>query len=92
MTIEQAAFHALDAWQSEVYHRGLKQFTGIERGQYQLAVSQRNHIGLAIRAFVRLEVHRMRSGISWFKARSGIIRAAMRAYLAHPSISLEATA
>jgi len=28
----------------------------IERGQYRLEVSQRNHIGLAIRAFVRLEV------------------------------------
>jgi hypothetical protein len=33
MTIEQAAFHGLDAWQIEVYHRGLKQFTGVERGQ-----------------------------------------------------------
>jgi hypothetical protein len=32
MTIEVAAFHALDAWQIEVYHRGLKQFTGVERG------------------------------------------------------------
>jgi hypothetical protein len=27
MTIEQAAFHALDAWQIEFYHRGPKQFT-----------------------------------------------------------------
>ena len=33
-------FHALEAWQIEVYHRGLKQFTGIERGQYRLEVSQ----------------------------------------------------
>jgi len=57
--IQEAAFHALDAWQIEVYHRGLKQFTGIERAHYRLEVSQRNHIGLAIRAFVRLEVHRL---------------------------------
>jgi len=92
MTLEQAAFYALDAWQIEVYHRGIKQFTGVERGQYRLEVSQRNHIGLAIRAFVRLEVHRMRTGISWFDAKTGIIRSAMRLYLAHPTITLGSTA
>lgn len=92
MTIEQAAFHALDAWQVEVYHRGLKQFTGIECGQYRLEVAQRNHIALAIRAFVRLEVHRLQTGISWFEAKTGIIRAAIRAYLAHPAFTLCSTA
>jgi hypothetical protein len=92
MTIEQAAFYALDAWQIEVYHRGLKQFTGIERAPCRLEVSQRNHIGLAIRAFVRLEVHRMHFGVSWFEAKTGIIRSAMRQYLAHPTINLQSTA
>ena len=92
MRIEQAAFHALDAWQVEVYHRGLKQFSGIECGQYRLEVSQRNHIGLAIRAFVRLEVHRLQTGISCFDAKTGIIRAAIRAYLAHPAFTLCSTA
>jgi hypothetical protein len=92
MTIEQAAFYALDAWQVEVYHRGLKQFTGIERAQYRLEVSQRNHIGLAIRAFVRLELHRLSTGISWFEAKTGIIRSAIRQYLAQPSITLCSTA
>jgi len=92
MTIEEAAFYALDAWQVEVYHRGLKQFTGVECAQYRLEVSQRNHIGLAIRAFVRLEAHRLHSGISWFEAKTGIIRSAMRQYLAHPTISLLSTA
>ena len=51
MTIEQCAWLALDVWQVEVYHRGLKQFTGIERAQFRLALAQRNHIGLALRAF-----------------------------------------
>lgn len=92
MSIEQAAFYALDAWQIEVYHRGLKQFTGIESGQYRLETSQRNHIGLAIRAFLRLEYHRMRFNTSWFELKMGIIRAAMRHYLANPSIALESTA
>jgi len=92
MTIEEAAFYALDAWQVEVYHRGLKQFTGVEQAQYRLEVSQRNHIGLAIRAFVRLETHRLHSGISWFEAKTNIIRSAMRHYLAHPIITLQPTA
>jgi putative transposase len=92
MTIEEAAFYALDAWQVEVYHRGLKQFTGVEQAQYRLEISQRNHIGLAIRAFVRLEIHRLHSGISWFEAKTSIIRSAMRQYLTHPTITLQPTA
>ena len=92
MNLEEAAFHALDAWQIAVYHRGLKQFTGIERAQYRLEVSQRNHISLAIRAFVRLEVHRLRSGISWFEAKTSILRSAVRQYLTQPSFTLHSTA
>ena len=92
MSIQQAADYALDAWQIEVYHRGLKQFTGIERGQFRLEVAQRNHIGLAIRAFVRLEVHRLQRHISYLEAKTAIIRDAIRAYLAHPTLVLEATA
>jgi hypothetical protein len=57
-----------------------------------LEISQRNHICLAIRAFVRLEVHRFHSGIYWFEAKTGIIRSAMRQYLAHPTITLHPTA
>jgi putative transposase len=92
MTIQQAADYALDAWQIEVYHRGLKQFTGIERGQFRLEIAQRNHIGLAIRAFVRLEAHRLQRQISYFEAKTAIIRHAIRAYLAHPTLVLEPTA
>lgn len=92
MTIEEAAFYALDAWQVEVYHRAIKQFTGIENAQYRLEVSQRNHIGLAIRAFVRLEFHRLHSGVSWFEAKTSIIRSAIRHYLAYPTITLRPTA
>ena len=92
MSLEACAFHALDAWQVEVYHRGLKQFTGVERGQFRLEVSQRNHIGLAIRAFIRLEAHRLQTGVSWFVSKAHIIRDAIRAYLAHPTIILDSTA
>ena len=67
MCRREATFYALDAWQIEVYHRDIKQFTSIENAQHRLEVSQRNHIGLAMRAFVRLEFHRLHSGISWLE-------------------------
>ena len=72
------------SWGIEEYHRGLKQFTGVERCQARAARSQRNHIGCALRAFVRLEYHRFTTGVSWFAAKMGIIREAVRKYLANP--------
>lgn len=92
MTLEECAFRALDAWQIEVYHRGLKQNTGVERGQFRLSTAQKNHIALAIRAFIRLEVYRLKTGLSWFEAKQIIIRQAIRAYLKHPTYVLSATA
>ena len=91
MTISQAAEYALDAWQIEVFHRGLKQFTGIEQSQHRKEKPQRNHIGLALRAFLRLEAHRLQTGVSWFDAKMSIIRDAIRAYLAHPEYTLPAS-
>ena len=88
MPITEAAEHALSAWQIEVYHRGLKQFTGIEKSQHRKEKAQRNHIGLALRAFLRLEVYRLRKGISWFEAKTNIIRDAIRAYLSDPVYTL----
>jgi hypothetical protein len=72
------------SWGIEEYHRGLKQFTGVERCQARAERCQRNHIGCAIRAFVRLEYHRFTTGVSWFAAKMGIIREAVRKYLANP--------
>jgi len=79
------------AWGIEEYHRGLKQHTEVERCQARLARSQRNHIGCAIRAFVRLEWHRFTTGISWFEAKWSVIREAVRAFLAEPRYRLPET-
>ena len=73
------------AWMIETYHRGIKQFCGIERCQARSATAQRNHIELALRAFLRLEYHSFVKGISWFEAKTSIIRDAVRAYLAQPT-------
>ena len=72
------------SWMIETYHRGIKQFCGIERCQARSAIAQRNHIELALRAFLRLEFHCFVKGISWFEAKTSIIREAVRAYLANP--------
>ncbi|HXV41631.1 MAG TPA: IS701 family transposase, partial [Anaerolineae bacterium] len=73
------------SWMIETYHRGIKQFCGIERCQARSATAQRNHIELALRAFLRLEFHSFVKGISWFEAKTSLIRNAVRAYLAHPT-------
>ena len=92
MTDAQRQLLADRAWLVEVYHRALKQFTGIERGQFRVERSQRNHIGLALRAYVRLELHRWRTRISICTSKLDIIRAAVRQYLAHPTYCLPSTA
>lgn len=77
-----------EAWAIENFHRGIKQFSGIERCQARSRRAQRNHIGLALRAFLRLEVHSYKTGVSWFEAKTSIIREAVRAYLAKPLFTL----
>jgi hypothetical protein len=77
-----------EAWAVETYHRGLKQYTGVERCQLRAARAQRNHIGLAIRALVRLEYYRSTTSVTWFQAKWGVIREAVRAYLAEPRYRL----
>jgi putative transposase len=80
------------SWSIENYHRGLKQCCGVEKAQVRGRHAQRNHIGLAIRAFLRLEHHAFTTGVSWYEAKARIIRGAVRAYLAKPLYNLPSTA
>lgn len=80
------------AWGIEVYHRGVKQHCGVERAQVRAARAQRNHITCALRAFLRLEQHRLVTGTSWWEAKMSLIRDALRQYLAHPRYTLTSTA
>ena len=80
------------SWSIEEYHRGLKQFTGVDRCQVRSARGQRNHVASAIRAFVRLEYYRYTTGRSWFEAKWSIVRDAVRQYLANPRYTLPTTA
>ena len=73
-----------EAQNIEGYHRGLKQECHIERCQARKARKQRNHIMLALRAFVRLEWKRYNGGISRWALKQDIIRPAVGAYLQQP--------
>lgn len=76
---------AKQAWGIEEYHRGLKQCRSIERSHVRKATAQIAHILLPLRAFVRLEMNRLKGVISsWYAAKQAIIRPAIRAYLTHP--------
>ena len=76
------------SWKIEEYHRGLKQFCGVESCQARKSQSQRAHIMLSLRAFLRLEVERLRMGMSWFESKRRIIREAIREYIKYPIYSL----
>lgn len=82
----------LAGWGIETYHQGLKQCCGIEQAQVRSQGAQRRHLGLALRAFLRLEAHRLRSGISWYEAKVRLIREAVRVYLTQPLYTLPSTA
>ena len=71
-------------WAIENYHRGLKQCCGAERCQARAGRAQRNHIGMAIRAFARLSWHFYTTGISWYEAKTAIVREAIRSYRSKP--------
>jgi hypothetical protein len=78
-------------WGIKIYHRGIKQCCGVERSQVRKATKQFGHIMLSLRAFLRLELKRLR-GISWYESKLSVIRGAVRAYLTNPAITLASSA
>jgi putative transposase len=79
---------AKKSWKIEEYHRGIKQFCGVEKCQARKEESQRAHIMFSLRAFLRLELQRIKSGISWFESAIKIRRVAVTAYLNNPLYTL----
>ncbi|AKB50630.1 hypothetical protein MSBRW_1377 [Methanosarcina barkeri str. Wiesmoor] len=71
---------AKKSWKIEEYHRGIKQLCGVEKCQARKEESQRAHIKLSLRAFLRLELQRIKSGISWFESAMKSERVAVTEY------------
>jgi putative transposase len=92
MTEEKRQELERKGWGIEVYHRGLKQCCGVERAHVRKAISILGHLLLALRAFLRLEAYRLRTGVSGDEAQATVLREAIRRYLAHPHYVLQPTA
>ena len=96
MTEEKREELARRAWGVETYHRRLKQYCGAERSQCQSTEAQHNQMSIralmSIRAFLRLELHRVETAISFYESKTAIIREAIRTYLVDPTHVLPSSA
>ena len=92
MTREAFERWAKACWSIETYHRGLKQCCAVEKAQVRGATGQKNHLLLALRAFLRLEAHRLRTGLSWYEAKLALVRNAIQLARTHFVWSLQPTA
>lgn len=84
MRVAQGAADVRYLWRIAADQRGITQCCGSARSQHRSAGAQRNHIGLALRAVLCLDMHRLRTSPSWFAAKAAIVREAIRASLAQP--------
>lgn len=90
VTMSAAAVEKVYArrWEVEVFHRGLKQTTGVANCQARKARSQRNHIFCSIRTFLSLEKQKLKTGYSLYEQKKHVIEEAISLYLRGPTISL----
>ncbi len=68
--------------------RDSKQFCGVERCMVRSERGQRNHIGWALRTYLRLIWHEWEMGASRFATKLDSIRPAIRQFLTDPSAVL----
>lgn len=61
-------------WKIEVYHRELKQTCGLERCQSRTGRAQRNHIFLAISAWIQKYKRRAVEGISFYQQKWDVVK------------------
>lgn len=68
-------------WSIEVYHRELKQTCGIERCQSRTGRAQRNHICLAVLAWINQHYQRIKHGIAFYQQCWNVIKNAISSKL-----------
>ncbi len=79
---------AKKAWKIEEYHRGIKQFCGVERCQARRNSVQRANILMALRASLRLKIQIITTGITWFETKLSITRNAISQFIRNPICDL----
>ena len=65
-------------WSIEVYHRELKQTSGIERCQARTGRAQRNHICLAVFAWLEMNKRRINKKITLYQQTWEVIKTAIQ--------------
>jgi putative transposase len=88
MTMGERTTTACQIWTIETYHRDIKQFCNVERCMVRSERAQRNHIGWALRSYLRLIWHELETGATRFGAKLAIIRPAVQQFLTDPSAVL----
>jgi len=88
MTMGERATTARQIWTIETYHRDIKQFCNVERCMVRSERAQRNHIGWALRTYLRLIWHELETGRTRFATKLAIIRPAVQQFLTDPSALL----
>jgi hypothetical protein len=73
--------HFDQRWDIEEFHRGIKQTTGIEKCYSIKAQSQKTHLFVAFRAFIKLETRRVKEGISWYEQKAEDTRVSTANYM-----------
>lgn len=86
MNLERRAELKKISWKIEEFHRGVKQFCGIERCQARKSQSQCSHILLSIRSFLVFERARLMTGVSWHESKMRIHRSAVADFIEKPSL------
>jgi len=86
MNLERRAELKKISWKIEEFHRGVKQFCGIERCQARKSQSQCSHILLSIRSFLVFERARLMTGVSWHESKMRIHRSAVSHFIENPSL------
>lgn len=84
MTMDRRTQTARRIWTIEPYHRDIKQCCGVERCMVRSERGQRNHIGWALRTYLRLIWHEWKTGSSRFATKLDSIHPAIQAFLTDP--------
>lgn len=74
-------------WKIELFHRELKQLTGIEACQCRKARIQRNHIGCAMFVWAKLKALAYQTGQTVYQLKKQLLSAFLKQQLRQPSIN-----
>lgn len=75
-------------WTIENYHRVIKELCGVEKCQARKAEIQRNHINCSLRAYLRLEVNNLLTGVTPYNAQWQITKVGISEYIKDPKYAL----